>query len=47
MVDDDNAEIANEVVYKSVRSITSCSKLGIQSIQSGFILIMFNDDRKD
>ncbi len=42
----DDAEMADEVVYESVRSITSWSRLGIQSTQSGFKLIRFNDGRR-
>ncbi len=42
----DNAEMADEVVHESVRSTTSRSKSGIQSTQSGFKLIRFNDGRR-
>ncbi len=39
----DNAEMADEVVYESVRSTTSRSRSGNQSTQSGIKLIRFND----
>ncbi len=42
----DDAEIADKVVHESVRSTTSRSRSGIQSTQSGFKLIRFNDGRK-
>ncbi len=42
----DDAEMADEVVHKSVRSTTSRSRSGIQSTQSGFKLIRFNDGRR-
>ena len=46
MVGDDNAKIANKVIYKSVCNTTSQSRSGIQLTQSGFKLIRFNDDKK-
>ncbi len=42
----DDAEMADEVVNESVRSITFRSRSGIQSNQSGFKLIQFNDGRR-
>ncbi len=42
----DDAEIADEVVHKSVRSSTSRSRSGIQSTQNEFKLIIFNDGRR-
>ncbi len=45
-VGDDNAEMADELVHESVRSTTSQSRSEIQSIQSEFKLIRFNDDRR-
>ncbi len=42
----DDAEIANKVIYESMRSTTSRSRLGIQSTQSGFKLIRFNDGKR-
>ncbi len=42
----DNAEMADEMVHESVRSTTSRSSSGIQSTQSGFKLIRFNDGRR-
>ncbi len=46
MVGGNDAEMADEVVYESVRSTTSRSKLGIQLTQSGFKLIRFNDGKR-
>ena len=47
VVSDDNIEMAKKIVYKSVYSITSQSRSGIQSTQSEFKLIRFNDSRRD
>ncbi len=41
-----NAEMADNVVHESVRSITTLSRSGIQSTQSRFKLIRFNDGRR-
>ncbi len=41
-----NTEMADEVVHESVRSTTSRSRSGIQSTQSGFKLIKFNNGRR-
>ncbi len=46
VVGSDNAEMADKVVYESVRNTTSRSRLGIQSTQSGFKLIRFNDGKR-
>ncbi len=45
-VGDDDEEIADKVVYESMYNITSWSKSGIQSTQSGFKLIRFNDGKR-
>ena len=42
----DHAEMADQVIHRNVRSITSRSKSGIQLIQSRFKLIRFNDSRR-
>ncbi len=44
--DSDDVEMADKVVHESVCSTTSRSRSGIQSTQSGFKLIRFNDDRR-
>ncbi len=46
-IGDDNVEMANKVIHESIRSITSQSRPGIQSTQSRFKLIRFNDSRRD
>ncbi len=45
-VSGDDAEMADEVVYESVRSTTSWSRSEIQSTQSRFKLIRFHDSRR-
>ncbi len=42
----DDTKMANEVVHKNVCSTTSRSRSRIQSTQSGFKLIKFNDGRR-
>ncbi len=42
----DDAEMVDEVVHESVHSTTSRSRSGIQSTQSGFKMIRFNDGRR-
>ncbi len=46
VVGGDDAEMADKVVHESVRSTTSRSRSGIQSTQSRFKLIRFNDGRR-
>ncbi len=45
-VSGDDAEMADKMVHESVCSTTSRSRSGIQSTQSGFKLIRFNDGRR-
>ncbi len=45
-VGSDDVEIADKVVYESVHSTTFRSRSGIQSTQSRFKLIRFNDGRR-
>ncbi len=42
----DDAEMADEVVHESMRSTTSRLRSRIQSTQSGFKLMRFNDGRR-
>ncbi len=42
----DNAEMVDKMIHESVRSTTFQSRLEIQSNQSGFKVIRFNDDRR-
>ncbi len=42
----DNAEMADKVVHENIHSTTSRSRSGIQSTQSEFKLIRFNDGKK-
>ncbi len=46
-VGNNDVEMADKVVHESVHSTTSRSRSGIQSTQSGFKLIMFNDGKRD
>ncbi len=46
VVGSDNAEMADKVVYESVRSTTFRSRSGIQSTKSEFKLIKFNDGKR-
>ncbi len=47
VVCDDDAEIADKVVYESVYNIISLERLGIQSTQNGFKLIGFYNSRRN
>lgn len=44
---DNNAKMADKVIYKNVYNTTSQSKSRIQSTHSMFKLIMFNDSKRD
>ncbi len=46
MVGGDNVEIADKIVYESMRSTFFKSRLGIKSTQNRFQLIRFNKSRK-
>lgn len=45
-IDGDNVEIADKVIHESVYSTTSQSRSGIQSTQSIFKLIRFNNSKR-
>ena len=47
VVGGDDTKTAKKVVHESIHSTTSQSRSGIQSTQSGFKWIRFNNSRKD